>query len=78
MGDDKELGAWISIPIFCFVIVLYMIQVGDDKELGASISIAIRHPNSQVVGVMQVCRSEGEEGFGYEFSKVLDTVTFIW
>jgi hypothetical protein len=57
---------------------MYMIQVGDDKELGASISIAIRHPNSRVVGVMQVCRSEGEEGFGYKFSKVLDTVTFIW
>jgi GAF domain-containing protein len=38
--------------------------VGDDKELGASISIAIRHPNSRVVGVMQVCRSEGEDGFG--------------
>ena len=52
--------------------------MGDDKELGASISIAIRHPNSRVVGVMQVCRSEGEEGFGYTFSKVLDTVTFIW
>ena len=37
--------------------------VGEDKQLGASISVAVRHPNSQVVGVMQVCRSKGEEAF---------------
>eukprot|EP00277_Geminigera_cryophila_P007106 CAMPEP_0179414240 /NCGR_PEP_ID=MMETSP0799-20121207/5552_1 /TAXON_ID=46947 /ORGANISM="Geminigera cryophila, Strain CCMP2564" /LENGTH=791 /DNA_ID=CAMNT_0021186817 /DNA_START=407 /DNA_END=2782 /DNA_ORIENTATION=- len=37
--------------------------VGEDKKLGATMCIAIRQPNAEVVGVMQVCRSAEQEHF---------------